>query len=109
MRSQSNSQVKVAGRPPSSALASLAANADGLTFPHAGWDVDSNSVRFGLAGARVHALEGDGARGTMHDFVERDQNIAFDVCAPHGEFLLAFRTALAATKHAFRAAEASAA
>ena len=97
MRGQSNSQVKVAGRAPSSALASLAANADGLTFPHAGWDVDSNSVRFGLAGARVHALERDGARGTVHDFVQRDQNVAFDVRAPQGEFLFAFRTALAAT------------
>ena len=57
----------------------------------------------------VHALERDGARGTVHHFVQCDQNVAFYVRAPQGEFLLAFRTALAATKHAFRAAVASAA
>ena len=95
MRGQAHSQVKVAGCAPSSTLAPLAANADGLGFPHAGGNVDSNSVRFGLAGAGVHALKRDGARGTVHHFVQRDQNVAFDVRAPQGEFLLAFRTALA--------------
>src|SRR5439155_11731267 len=81
MRRKSHAQVEVARRAAVRAFVSFARDADGLALLHAGGNADFESVRFGLASARIGALERNGAHRAVHHFVERDEDIAFDITA----------------------------
>src|SRR5207249_4449772 len=74
-------QVEVARRAAVRAFLSFARDADGLALLHAGGNADFESVRFGLAVVRIRALERNGAHRAVHHFVERDEDIAFDITA----------------------------
>src|SRR5438477_11183854 len=79
MRRQSHAQVAVARRAAVRAFLSFARDADGLALLHAGGNTDFEGVPFGPASVRIGALERNGAHRAIHHFVERDEDVAFDI------------------------------
>src|SRR5258706_8470026 len=81
MRRVAHVKEEIAGHAAARAAAALARNANGLAVLHAYGDADFEVMRLGLACPRVGLLKRDGANRAVHDFVERDEKVAFDVVA----------------------------
>src|SRR4051812_14049177 len=77
MNRYAHSQVKIT-RPAAAGLA-LTSYADRLSSAHARRNVNLKCLRFTFTGVGIGALKRKGAGGAVHDFFQRDEDIALDV------------------------------